>query len=383
MNSFISYIERLHLLGHIDISILNKDFAYLHTFEHQYPDQSVLLKLRLEKDHFIEYLKKNTRKIEDGIFSKKGSFHYWAKELKYKDQTIFIIVGPFITKNTQVQTTYNGIPCYLETEITSILPLFSTFDMLKATTAAKLNDSQIDEQVIENTESIIAYSNDQGILKNASISYAITEAIKSGDLDALIEIENTTSFSSMDHYNVGNPLRNVKNLFLSNNTLACRAAEEGGAPIVYVRTVCADFAQRIEASTSILSLSRIRSSFLKFYCQTVRNNHLKDINPVAKKCYSYLLAHLSEDISMCDVANYCKISYEYLSRIIKANFKCSYSALIHQLRINRACIYLHSAISISDVAERVGYKNSSQFCHAFRKYTGETPSEWKKKTPLQ
>jgi two-component system, response regulator YesN len=105
---------------------------------------------------------------------------------------------------------------------------------------------------------------------------------------------------------------------------------------------------------------------------------LKNYEPIARKCYSYILSHLSEDISMRNCALNCHISYEYLSRTIKKNFHSSYSALVHQLRIKRACVYLHSDKSIADIAEAVGYKSSSQFCHAFSKIKGMSPNKWKK-----
>lgn len=235
------------------------------------------------------------------------------------------------------------------------------------------------EKLLENTESITVYSNDDAILMNANLSYAITESIKYGDSVSLNTYKNMDFFSEVSHYEVGNELRKAKNLTLTINSLSCRAAEEGGAPIVYVRTICAGFAQRIEDATDIKFICIIREQLLTFYCQTVQQTHLSNCDLIAKACYSYLLAHLSEGVTMSAVASHCNVSYAHLSRIIKKNFHCSFSQLLHKLRIERACVYLHSTRNMIDVAERVGYKNSSQFCHSFQKIMGVSPRKWRKK----
>ena len=222
--------------------------------------------------------------------------------------------------------------------------------------------SQPNIDFLSSTEAIIAYSDDEEIIRHALISYAITEAITAGDQTAL------------EPYKI----RKIKNLTMTMNTLACRAAEEGGAPLVYVRTISAAFAEKIESATDEYTINNIRDNLLNFYCNAVHEHNLKNYEPIARKCYSYILSHLSEDISMRNCALNCHISYEYLSRTIKKNFHSSYSALVHQLRIKRACVYLHSDKSIADIAEAVGYKSSSQFCHAFSKIKGMSPNKWKK-----
>jgi arylsulfatase A-like enzyme len=109
--------------------------------------------------------------------------------------------------------------------------------------------SQPNIDFLSSTEAIIAYSDDEEIIRHALISYAITEAITAGDQTALEPYKNVSLFSNISHYEVGSPLRKIKNLTMTMNTLACRAAEEGGAPLVYVRTISAAFAEKIESAT--------------------------------------------------------------------------------------------------------------------------------------
>ena len=68
-----------------------------------------------------------------------------------------------------------------------------------------------------------------------------------------------------------------------------------------------------------------------------------------------------------------------LSRRINREYGDSFSALLNGMRIERACQYLHLSIPVQDVAERVGYKSSSQFCRQFRSVMQMTPTEWRTK----
>lgn len=374
MKEYFSYINRLHILSHLDILIYNVKRECICSFENKYTDKSFQDNLKTKRSLFINTHSIKPLKSTEGIFSEENSLKFWMNTIILSGELHYILVGPFYILDHSSSKVPTLIPNYTEKEILSVLPLFNSF----YTESVSHFDDAVDEHILDHTESLVSYSNDIGIMQNATTSYAIAEAIKSGDLDALIPFTNISAFTDIDHYDVGNALRKTKNLCLTSNTLALRAAEEGGAPLVYVRTICADFARRIEACTSTLELNDIRVEFLKFYCETVRDLILKETHPVAKRCYSYLSAHLSEDISMSDVAQYCNVSYEYLSRIISSNFQCSYSQLVHQLRIKRACIYLHSDKAIYEITEKVGYKNSSQFCHSFKKITGKTPKQWKK-----
>lgn len=58
----------------------------------------------------------------------------------------------------------------------------------------------------------------------------------------------------------------------------------------------------------------------------------------------------------------------------------SYRALQQSLRQQLAEQYLADAgLSLDEVAERLGYSETANFCHAFRRWTGETPGHWRKK----
>lgn len=53
---------------------------------------------------------------------------------------------------------------------------------------------------------------------------------------------------------------------------------------------------------------------------------------------------------------------------------------INKIRMEKAISFIvNTDMSITEVAEKVGFNNSRYFCTVFKKYTQETPTEYKQK----
>lgn len=67
-----------------------------------------------------------------------------------------------------------------------------------------------------------------------------------------------------------------------------------------------------------------------------------------------------------------------LRRLLKAEYATSYSSILDQVRIDEACALLKQhEIGIDAIASHLGYSNHPNFTHAFRRWTGITPSEYR------
>nr|WP_321458870.1 AraC family transcriptional regulator [uncultured Vibrio sp.] len=77
------------------------------------------------------------------------------------------------------------------------------------------------------------------------------------------------------------------------------------------------------------------------------------------------------------------VSSRTLSRHLKQE-NTSYQQLLDQVRFHLARHYLASTqISIEDISERVGFSDSANFRHAFRKWSGCSPSQYRQTTSTQ
>lgn len=79
---------------------------------------------------------------------------------------------------------------------------------------------------------------------------------------------------------------------------------------------------------------------------------------------------------VCDALN---ISYPYLSRIFKEKYKTTLSDYLNNVRINKGAELLcTTALTVNEIAEKVGYNNIQSFQRFFKKITGVTPGDYRR-----
>jgi AraC family transcriptional regulator len=93
----------------------------------------------------------------------------------------------------------------------------------------------------------------------------------------------------------------------------------------------------------------------------------------------YIEEHLDERVSLVTLARLARVSQHHFCRAFKQSFGIPPQGYLLQRRIERAKMLLSDrANSITDVALTLGYAFNSSFTLAFRKITGQTPSEFRR-----
>jgi len=101
---------------------------------------------------------------------------------------------------------------------------------------------------------------------------------------------------------------------------------------------------------------------------------------VISKAKVYIKSNLHNDITRDGIANYVFLNADYLTRIFKRSTGLSLTEYLTEQRIQKSItMLLNSETSISDIAADVGYDNFTYFSKMFKKITGATPSEYRKK----
>ncbi len=81
-----------------------------------------------------------------------------------------------------------------------------------------------------------------------------------------------------------------------------------------------------------------------------------------------------------DAAAAIFLSPKYLSRIFKQNTGTRFSDFRLEIKINEAKSLLQSTdYNVNQIAERLGYQNAESFIRIFKKLTGSTPTEFRRK----
>jgi AraC family transcriptional regulator len=93
----------------------------------------------------------------------------------------------------------------------------------------------------------------------------------------------------------------------------------------------------------------------------------------------YIHEHLGEDLSIAAIADALEMSQYYFARLFKQSLGSSPYQYVMQQRIQRAESLLKTTpLSIAAIAQRVGFSNQGQFTIQFRKFTGTTPSRYRR-----
>jgi two-component system response regulator YesN len=99
---------------------------------------------------------------------------------------------------------------------------------------------------------------------------------------------------------------------------------------------------------------------------------------VARRAQEYVDEHYFEDISLTSVAAVFRVDRSYLSKAFKQVTGCNIMLAIAKKRIEKAEEHIRQGdMSLTDIADLVGYGEYAYFNRVFRKVAGMNPREYK------
>ena len=92
----------------------------------------------------------------------------------------------------------------------------------------------------------------------------------------------------------------------------------------------------------------------------------------------YINEHFHEPLQMSEVAGKLYLSTAYFSRLFKEKIGMTFSDYLASCRVERARQLLATTdLSISEVANAIGYQEANSFSRLFKTRTGQSPSEYR------
>ena len=108
-------------------------------------------------------------------------------------------------------------------------------------------------------------------------------------------------------------------------------------------------------------------------------NELDNLNELyIREALNFIEENYNRNISVEDVSNRCNLSKSYFTRIFKKHMNITPQEFLIQYKMLQACNLLKDkSLSISQVAELLGYSNQFNFSVAFKKKFNLSPSKWR------
>lgn len=119
---------------------------------------------------------------------------------------------------------------------------------------------------------------------------------------------------------------------------------------------------------------------LQDFEQIVLKYQIESSSRTMKEILDYISENYAEPLTLHDLADRFSFNYYYLSSYFSVHNKEGFSEYLNKERIKKAKELLSRGdVTVSQVYGAVGYSDHSYFCKVFKKFTGSTPSEFKKK----
>ncbi len=205
----------------------------------------------------------------------------------------------------------------------------------------------------------------------------LMQAVTLGQLHKESMLQSAFSVSIFEK-RAQDPLRNAKNYCIIMNTLLRKAAEEGGVHPVYLDSVSAGFALKIEQTPALSHISPIMHDMFRAYCRLVRKHATNKYSHVVEKTILLIDSDLSAPLSLHALAAAQGVTPPYLSTVFKRETGQTVSAYIRERRIRHATHLLATThLQIQTVALHCGIMDVQYFSKIFKRQTGKTPKEYR------
>lgn len=127
-----------------------------------------------------------------------------------------------------------------------------------------------------------------------------------------------------------------------------------------------DLIGRSESFTYLASAGYARS---KFETSSTR----------VKRIHEYLMKNYQNEIDLADVASMVHMSPASLCRFFKSSTGLTVFEYLNKLKIDLSCkLLLNTDLNVVDISYDCGFNNLSHFNKQFRKFTGKTPTLFRK-----
>lgn len=98
----------------------------------------------------------------------------------------------------------------------------------------------------------------------------------------------------------------------------------------------------------------------------------------AEQACAIIRSQYAENLSLQSVSQQINVNPSYLSRIFKQETGENFVAFLTRVRIEKAQLYLRDrSLKVYEIADRVGYRNTTYFSKIFKRVTGVSPEEYR------
>lgn len=207
---------------------------------------------------------------------------------------------------------------------------------------------------------------------------ALVEAVKAGNASIAIDCIRGISVDLPMMVRNANPLRNMQNMCIVLNTQLRVALSDTGIHPYRLDQLSSEIALRIEKFKTVLEAERFFETILQKYCDLANEDKYAHIERLSRLAISYIKEHLSENLTVKEVANVLALNADYLSNRFHKEVGIPFIQFVNRERsIQAARLLRETDMQIQHISETVGFNHTSYFAKQFATFFGVTPSQYR------
>jgi two-component system, response regulator YesN len=111
----------------------------------------------------------------------------------------------------------------------------------------------------------------------------------------------------------------------------------------------------------------------------ILNQNQKIYSLNVMKTINYISTHYNESITLDEISDMLQLTPEYLSTLFCKEVGINFVAFVREIKINKAKeLLINTNLKIYEIAERVGFSDTTYFCRVFKELTGFSTGEYQK-----
>ncbi|NDL67495.1 helix-turn-helix transcriptional regulator [Anaerotalea alkaliphila] len=203
----------------------------------------------------------------------------------------------------------------------------------------------------------------------------LLHAIQTGNAGLLKTLEEDRRQMYIPNRTPENPLRTDRNLLVTLNSLACRAAIQGGVPLGIAHNMSSNFAGFIENARTAKQIQELNAAIPTVFCDAVRKYRTREAGPLVAKVLDQVYANLYKKLEVAEIAAELFVTPSHLSRKFKEEMGVTLSRFIQQAKCQEAEFLMAKGNhTLSEIGEMLQFNSLSHFSATYKKVRGFPPS---------
>lgn len=208
----------------------------------------------------------------------------------------------------------------------------------------------------------------------------LVQSIQKMDIDKSLTILKEINFLERAQLSK-KPLNSLKYSLIGSCTFFTRAVIEAGLDTETAFILSDYYINLIDEATNNTVVENLEYKMLNDFVKVLKKYKEYVYNSLINRVIQYIKKNIENDLSLEEISSFVNVHPNYLSSTFKKEVGKTLTEYINELKINAIKQYInHTNLSIREISYTFNFNHVPYFYRFFKKHTGLTPKEYRKRS---